>query len=1157
MKIRRSFGLLLFCLFALTPLVYAQGPYLFGLQSGSFAGTMTVYQAEAATFIAAANVPQPSGTFLVVPRPDGSAYYLMIRNSVGAVVSLSSAFITQRNFGVLNSSPSVAVITPDGRRLVLGAGNAVYVFDLTQSPEALVGTVSTGDNVLDVGASIDSSRAFAVTSTGQLTAIDMTTFAPVTKQLAGGNVTGMTVGPDGYLYVSAANSIFQVDGRGNLAFGPLGQITVQATPGKLVISSDGHFALGVNPGPAGLVEVDLTTGAATVLATPNQNLNKLYPAGPNRVFATSSADGNLYEVKLSPLGVSQTSLNVPLYSTLFNNVVAVALSSELPSSRYLYMYATVDGQVLLHRIDLQNGTLVGRLPIIGTGGPLSFFAAASQNQPASVQQFNNNQTIGVNAASAPLVVRVLDSSGLPVFNAGVTFIGIGGASVASQTVRTNYAGFATTTVSASAVGSYSATASVSGLPTVTFNFQAVTNPGTGGTGGGPTPATGLVAVGGNGQLLTENQAAIEPLTVQALDPSGKPIPNLPVAFSIAQGGGAIDALSVTTDSNGLASVNYFASSVAFGQPFQQTTVTAASTAGTVNFYETSYPRGLPGGGVGNPPLVVQLTPDRETQTIAGNAGQTIPDAFSFQVSTQGLPVSGVPIPNVGLRLLDGSNPSNNPPAGCVGFIPLSDQNGVVKCDLIPKVAGTFNLQVVIGDLSSFNFTLVVAPGLPTTIQKVQGDNQSAKPNTSLGTPLKAIVKDGSGNPLVNTQVAWTVIPQGGATLINPVTVTDSTGAVTTAVKLGSTAGNVQIRVSAGSASATFTETVVVIVGGITVVSGDAQTALVGQAFAQPLVVVAKDTQNNPLAGASVTFTVTSGTGAITGSPATTDASGRATVTVTAGNTAGALVITASAGGSSTPATFNLIIRPPGPTINAQSFQNAASFRVGLTPCGLATIIGAGLAPGVQGVVQANSVVGPLLYNLAGVDVTVAGIAAPIFSVVNLNGKEQVTIQVPCEVTPGIVSVVVHVSGSTTQVDGVTVSAYQPGIFEFVPANGLRYAVAVRQRDGSYITPDNPAHPGDVVLVFLTGLNQTTPATATNRSGVPGQAVLAQLIGGINNAGATIVGTQYAEGMVGVYIVQIQIPTGTATGNAQPLAVAVVGSDGSVTFANPSLIPIAP
>ena len=100
---------------------------------------------------------------------------------------------------------------------------------------------------------------------------------------------------------------------------------------------------------------------------------------------------------------------------------------------------------------------------------------------------------------------------------------------------------------------------------------------------------------------------------------------------------------------------------------------------------------------------------------------------------------------------------------------------------------------------------------------------------------------------------------------------------------GATSGSFVI--SAGAATA------------LAISGGNSQHATVSTAFATPLQVTVMDSSGNPVSGASVTFTPpgSGASAAITGSPATTNASGVASVTATANGTAGGYNVVASAG----------------------------------------------------------------------------------------------------------------------------------------------------------------------------------------------------------------------------------------------------------------------
>ena len=100
---------------------------------------------------------------------------------------------------------------------------------------------------------------------------------------------------------------------------------------------------------------------------------------------------------------------------------------------------------------------------------------------------------------------------------------------------------------------------------------------------------------------------------------------------------------------------------------------------------------------------------------------------------------------------------------------------------------------------------------------------------------------------------------------------------------------------------------------LVMVSGNNQIGQIGAALANPFVVEARDANNNPAPGVSVTFAVTSGGGSLSNSQSqTTGANGRASVTLTLGAAPGSNTITAtSAGLSGSPILFTVSSSNPG------------------------------------------------------------------------------------------------------------------------------------------------------------------------------------------------------------------------------------------------------
>ena len=136
----------------------------------------------------------------------------------------------------------------------------------------------------------------------------------------------------------------------------------------------------------------------------------------------------------------------------------------------------------------------------------------------------------------------------------------------------------------------------------------------------------------------------------------------------------------------------------------------------------------------------------------------------------------------------------------------------------------------------------------------------------------------------------------------------------------------------------------------------------------------------------------------------------------------------------------------------------------------------------------------------------------------------------------------------------------PGVFETVMSDGKKRAVLVRVADGSYISLQNPAHSGDRLRAFVTGLGRPVSKSGvrlgTNQGGIPGDDASPQLgmVVGVADQGVNLVSAIYAQDLVGVYEVTFDVPSSALTGNDVNFSVAAILNDNPV-FSNPSKLPI--
>lgn len=1123
----------LLCLFAYTPASEARN--VFVLPGGSGAA-ITTFTGE--PFVASGTIAAAPTTFRVLAHPAGTKYYVLSKADTDTVLVMDATLGSVLRRISITGGATAATLTPDGRRLVV-VGSVVSVIDTTTDLRLTFPTIDVGINPIDVAVSHDSSRAFILSSaSNRVTTIDL--FGNVQLGLTvavPGVSTGITRGPNDLLYVSAQNRIFEIDGRTQSI---RNEIPLNESPGKIAFTPDGTRGIALNSTSVTgsvLVIFDTATRTVTRLTNaqlPSVTLEKLVVAGNNRALGISAGSRTLYDIGLNPTSGSLATLGV---IGGFVSVADVAVSGELPAtSNGVAKFAYIATASTLTRVDLTTNAPSGQFALTPPPGGVAFAGPASTAAPSGFAQFNANQTFTVLQGPLPLALRVLDANNLPLINVPVSFSSSSpGLVIQGQTATTNGEGIASTTVLVSSTtGSGIVTATIgAGNLIATFSLLIAG----GGAAGVPTT---IESVGGNGQVVLQNGGKTNfPISILLRDGNGTPVPNSPVTWTLqGTGTGTLSDAQLQTDANGVATTYFIGGALTGGvSSSQRAIIVGNATLGKTLYVTTS----------STLPAVTFLAPAGDNPRIVAQAGQTISGAVQIRLNQF--------VGNVGVRAtanvaLAATEPSANctAEAGTV----LSDFAGIAICDLkIGPRTGETDLTVNVGGYSETTIPLVVNPGPPGALRVIQGSNQAGFTGQPLPLALVAEVTDAVGNPLTGAAVEWEVVTPGTITLSNVFNRSSQGGRVSALATLGNTGGTYQVRVKIGTtATATFNLTVNIPFATLVKGGGDSQSAALNQPFASPVTVQVSDSTGRPVPGVPVAFNVASGSGSVVTSPSVSDAQGRASTLVRAGATAGPLTIIATSGSLSV--TFDLTVLPPGPSLTASSFASATSGAAGVTPGGLVTITGRGLATDLQGTVNANPLLGPGFSTLAGLSVSFNGTPAPIFSITNLNGVESAIVQAPFELQPGFVSVRVDSGGTPLIIDNVPVLAYQPGILE-TASGGRKYGV-VRKADRSFASPSNPVFRGEVIRVFATGLGQVTPAAGTGRAGVPGQLVSASLIVGVDNAGASIVNAQLAVNLIGVYQVDVEVPQDASAG-VKNLVIAVTSPDGSVAFSQSTLIAI--
>ena len=241
--------------------------------------------------------------------------------------------------------------------------------------------------------------------------------------------------------------------------------------------------------------------------------------------------------------------------------------------------------------------------------------------------------------------------------------------------------------------------------------------------------------------------------------------------------------------------------------------------------------------------------------------------------------------------------------------------------------------------------------------------------------------------------------------------------------------------------------------------------------------------------------------------------------------------------------------PTPPQINAGGVVNNASYGLAssVAPGSIAALFGTNLTNGTSCLPPACNPAfgsdGKLGITMAGAQVTVNGTPVPIFYAVS----GQLGIQIPFEVTGTSATVSVSVAGQASTPAAVTLAPVSPGIFT-ATADG-KGAGAITHVDGSAVTTQNPAHAGELVILYATGLGQVAPAVQTGALPAGASNTFAQVtltIGGIT----FIPDFAGLSGCcVGLNQINARLPAGVSSGSAVPVVLNIGGqSSNTATIA---------
>lgn len=210
------------------------------------------------------------------------------------------------------------------------------------------------------------------------------------------------------------------------------------------------------------------------------------------------------------------------------------------------------------------------------------------------------------------------------------------------------------------------------------------------------------------------------------------------------------------------------------------------------------------------------------------------------------------------------------------------------------------------------------------------------------------------------------------------------------------------------------------------------------------------------------------------------------------------------------------INPTG-VVNAASF---APFTASLSPGEFVTLFGSNLASSA-----AQNFSLPVPTQLNGVQVLVNGTAAPVSYV----SPSQVSFLVPFA-TGSIASIQVVNNGTASNTVTSFVGATSPGLFTY-PSGGL-FAAAATHLDGTLVSENAPAEPGETVQLFVAGLGTVNPPVKDGSAGPVKNLSLTtnSITAFVDQQPAEVTYSGLAPTLAGVYQLNVVIPMGTTSGN---------------------------
>lgn len=251
--------------------------------------------------------------------------------------------------------------------------------------------------------------------------------------------------------------------------------------------------------------------------------------------------------------------------------------------------------------------------------------------------------------------------------------------------------------------------------------------------------------------------------------------------------------------------------------------------------------------------------------------------------------------------------------------------------------------------------------------------------------------------------------------------------------------------------------------------------------------------------------------------------------------AGTVVVLSTSGVTVLAANYDAAVAAP----QIGSVANAGDGSQSVAPGGLISVYGTQMSP----VNMATSQI-PLPTALGDSCLSVNGAPVPLLFVSN----QQINAQLPFNVG-GNATLTIHTPAGLSNNYLFNVQPAAPSVFQTGTAGPLTgLATVVRADNNQLITPTNPIHPKDTVVIYLTGMGPTLPAVDAGMPAPSNPLASAAITPSVTLGGSamTVLYAGLVPGEVGVYQINATAPDTLTSGLSIPL---VINQGGAATTLN--------